>query len=262
MQRIVIDGHALEYVRIAGREHAPTLVFLHEGLGSVSTWREFPGELAAACGCPALIYSRAGYGGSDPVMLPRPLDYMQHEGRVVLPALLAALAIDDVISFGHSDGASIALVHAAESTRHRGHARVRALVLEAPHVFCEQRSVEAIERARESYVHGQLRERLARHHEHVDVAFFGWNGAWLDPGFRSWTIESLLPDVHAPRLVVQSDDDPYGTLAQVDAIAAGVGGVVERLILADCGHAPHRDHAERVLAATVDFVGMSGRARA
>jgi pimeloyl-ACP methyl ester carboxylesterase len=259
VSRILVDGHALEYVRIPGHERAPTLVFVHEGLGSVSTWREFPQRVAEACDCPALIYSRAGYGRSEPVSLPRPLDYMQHEGQVVLPALLAALGIDDTILIGHSDGASIALVYAAESARaaaRPGHAHVAALVLEAPHVFCEPRSVEAIERAREDYVHGpRLRERLARHHDQVDVAFFGWSGAWLDPGFRAWNIEAFLPDVVAPCLVIQSDDDPYGTIAQVDAIAAGSGGPVERLVLSDCGHAPHRDQAERTLAAIVEFVG-------
>lgn len=249
-----IAGHALELARIPGpgARAQPTLVFLHEGLGSVSTWRDVPARIAVATGLPALVYSRAGYGNSAPVTLPRPLDYMQHEGRVVLPALLERAGIDDALLIGHSDGASIALLYAP--TAH-GRARVRGLVLEAPHVFVEERTVAAIEQAAAAYRESGLRERLARHHAQVDVAFWGWNRAWLAPGFRDWNIESVLPAVRAPALLVQSVDDPYGTTRQLDAIARGSGGPVEQLLLEDCGHAPHRDRPEATLSAITDFVG-------
>ena len=255
-ERQEVDGRLLE-VRWVGRERpGPVLVFLHEGLGSVSTWRDFPDRVAHATGCPAFVYSRAGYGLSDPVPLPRPSTYMEDEAQTVLPALLELAGIHDAVLVGHSDGASISLVYA--STTH-GLARVRGLVLEAPHVFCEPISVAAITRSREAYEKGGLRERLARHHANVDVAFWGWNRAWLDPEFLRWNLEGYLPSVRAPALVIQSEEDPYGTLRQVDAIAAGTQGPVERLILAECGHAPHRDHPAVVTDAVASFIRESCR---
>lgn len=226
----------------------PTLVFLHEGLGSVSTWRDFPQTLADATGLGALVYSRRGYGDSESVRLPRPSTYM-HDEAALLPAVLDAHGVRDTILFGHSDGASIALLHAA--TRDP---RVRALILEAPHVFVEPRAIEAITGAREAYLGGDLRERLARHHTEVEVAFWGWNGAWLSPGFRSWNIEGCLPRVRAPILVIQSVDDPYGTIVQVEAIERQSGGPVQRCLLEDCGHSPHRDQPERTIAAVTTFL--------
>jgi pimeloyl-ACP methyl ester carboxylesterase len=232
---------------------APTLVFLHEGLGSVSAWRDFPARLAAATGMGALVTSRPGYGRSDPVLLPRPLTYMQDEALGGLPELLDVAGVRSCVLFGHSDGGSIALVFAGSGLPQA--ARVLGLVLEAPHVFVEDLALKSIAAARESFETGALRDRLARHHgENVDVAFHGWNGAWLDPGFRRWNIEEYLPRIHAPALVIQGEDDAYGTLAQVDAIARGSGGPVERLALHDCGHAPHRDRPEEVLAAATAFV--------
>lgn len=250
MERIEIAGTQLEVARLGQERSGPTVVLLHEGLGSVSAWRSFPETLSERLGLPVFVYSRAGYGGSDPVSLPRPLDYMQREGLEVLPALLDAAGIDDAILVGHSDGASIALVYA--STPH-GHERVRGLVLMAPHVFCEDRSVAAIERTRDAYEQTELRTKLARHHAHVDVAFWGWNRAWLDPGFREWTLEPFLPEVRAPALLIQSEDDPYGTLRQLDAIQAGVAGPTERLELSDCGHAPHRERPTATLEAIASF---------
>jgi pimeloyl-ACP methyl ester carboxylesterase len=244
---VEIDGARLELRRLEG---SPTLVFLHEGLGSVSAWREFPAKLATACGAGALVYSRAGYGRSSPCTPPRPLDYMQHEGRVVLPALLAACAVDDAILVGHSDGGSIALV-AASLDRAR---RIRALVLEAAHVFCEDLSVASITAAREAYLHGDLRARLARHHDDVDGAFWGWNRAWLDPDFRRWNLEEYLPGVSVPALVLQGADDPYGTPAQVEAIARGVRGPVHKVMLPGCGHAPHREHEAETLKVMAQFI--------
>jgi pimeloyl-ACP methyl ester carboxylesterase len=230
---------------------APTLVFLHEGLGCVSHWRDFPRRLAEATGWGAFVYSRAGYGGSDPVSLPRPLTFMQDEGRDVLPQVLDAAGVRQTVLFGHSDGASIALVHAGST----GGARVRGLVIEAPHVFCEEIGVRSIAAAGEAYRAGPLRARLQRHHgANVDCAFFGWHDTWLARGFRQWTIAAFLPHVSAPVLQIQGDDDEYGTGLQLDAVERGCAGPVRTLRLADCGHAPHRSQPERVLEAAAAFV--------
>jgi pimeloyl-ACP methyl ester carboxylesterase len=247
-------GHRLEVEwHGPGPDHAPTLVLLHDGIGCISTWRDFPAALASATGCGAMVYSRAGYGGSDPVALPRPLTYMHHEGLDVLPDLLDAAGVRRAVLVGHSDGGTIALLHASTP---KAEPRVRGLVLEAPHVFCEDCSVRAIEAAGEDYTTGDLRQRLARHHgDNVDCAFWGWNRAWLDPGFRSWNIEGHLPAVAVPVLVVQGEDDPFGTLAQVDSIERLCAGPVERLVLGDCGHTPHREQPEATLAAMAAFIG-------
>jgi pimeloyl-ACP methyl ester carboxylesterase len=247
MPHLTAAGHRLEYERVEGR--GPTLVFLHEGLGSITQWRDFPRALAAATGCPALVYSRWGHGQSDPVELPRPLDFMHDEARRALPEILEQMGIDEAILVGHSDGASIAIIHAGE-----GGPRIRGLVLEAPHVFVEDLTIESIARARDDYATTHLRERLSRHHADVDGAFHGWAGAWLDPGFRAWNLEGFLPGIRVPVLVIQGEDDRYGTLAQVDAVCAKVSGPAERLVLPRCGHAPHRDRPEETLAAAADFI--------
>jgi pimeloyl-ACP methyl ester carboxylesterase len=234
-----------------GPEAAPTLVFLHEGLGSVSMWRDFPARLAQATGLGALVYSRAGYGRSDPVPLPRPLRFMDDEALTFLPDVLDAASVRDAILVGHSDGGSIALLHAGSG---RGD-RVRGLVLEAPHVFCEELSVRSIAAAAKRYREGDLRRALERHHgANVDVAFWGWNRAWLDPRFRDWNIEASLSGVRVPVLLIQGEDDEYGTLRQLDAIEKGCRGPVERLVLEQCGHSPHRDQPERTLEAMATFV--------
>jgi pimeloyl-ACP methyl ester carboxylesterase len=247
--RVVADGRELEaHWHGAPPDEAPTIVFLHEGLGSAAQWRDFPAALAAAAGMGALVYSRAGYGRSETIALPRPLSYMQHEGERVLPEVLDAAGVREAFLFGHSDGGSIALVHAGS-----GSARVRGVIVEAPHLFCEDISVRAIEATREAYERGDLRERLAAHHDDVDVAFWGWNRAWLDPAFRRWNIEGYLDGVRCPVLAIQGADDPYGTLAQLDAIERRVRDV-RRVVLPECGHAPHRDHPERVLAEALAFL--------
>jgi len=245
---IVAAGHRLESVWIGPPpDEAPTLVFLHEGLGSVSMWRDFPKRIAEMAGSGALVYSRWGYGASDPVTLPRPLSYM-HDEAMTLTEILAAQKIRDAVLVGHSDGASIAIMAAAAPS-------VRALVLEAPHVFCEDVSVKSIAAAADAFTRGDLRARLLRHHgDNVDGAFWGWNRAWLDPGFRAWNIEEYLPRVRVPTLVVQGEDDEYGTLAQLDAIERGAGARVERVVLSACGHAPHRDRPAETLAAIADFL--------
>jgi pimeloyl-ACP methyl ester carboxylesterase len=251
MGELIVGGNRLEIARY-GAPHAgrPTLVFLHEGLGSVSLWRDFPAALAEATGCPALAYSRQGYGRSDPVTLPRPLSFMHDEARTALPTLLEAAGIDDAILVGHSDGASIAIVYAGECGKH-----VRALVLEAPHVFVEDVCVEAIAKTRETFRTGGLRERLTRHHgSNVDGAFYGWADSWLDPAFRAWNLEEFLPGITVPTLIIQGEDDEYGTLEQVERVSRQLSGPVERTILANCGHSPHRDQPEATLGAMSKFI--------
>jgi len=246
---IDVAGHRLECVRVRGTKTAPTLVFLHEGLGSVALWKDFPARVAAATGCPALVYSRAGYGRSSPAALPRAPDYMHVEALTVLPALLDRLGIEEPILVGHSDGASIALLHAGSGKR-----PVRALVALAPHVFVEDMSIASIDEVRRQYETTDLREKLARRHADPDAAFRGWNDIWLAPAFRRWNIEGCLPGVRCPLLLIQGRDDEYGSAAQLDAIERQVGGTVARLELADCRHSPHRDQPEATLAAIVDFV--------
>jgi pimeloyl-ACP methyl ester carboxylesterase len=210
------------------RDGGPELVLLHEGLGSISQWREFPAQL----GRPALVYARQGYGSSTPVHVPRPLTYM-HDEAALLPAILEAEHVAQPILVGHSDGASIAIIATGS-----GRVAPLGLVLIAPHVFVEDVSVASIARARDAYP--ELRDRLARHHADVDGAFWGWNRAWLDPGFRSWNIEELLPGIRAPVLVVQGSDDAYGTLAQVEAIVRALPHT-ETLIVPGAGHTPFRE---------------------
>jgi len=244
-----VAGHRLECVRIRGAKSAPTLVFLHEGLGSVALWKDFPARVAEATGCPVLVYSRAGYGRSSPAVLPRVPNYMHVEALTVLPALLDQLGITDPVLVGHSDGASIALLHAGSSGR-----PVRALVALAPHVFVEDMSIASIDEVRRQYETTDLREKLARRHADPDAAFRGWNDIWLAPAFRSWNIEACLPGVRCPLLLIQGRDDEYGSAAQLDAIERQVGGEVTRIELADCRHSPHRDQPEATLAAIADFV--------
>jgi pimeloyl-ACP methyl ester carboxylesterase len=215
------------------RSGGQELVFLHEGLGSVSAWRDVPVQIAEASGCAAFVYARTGYGKSSPVAVPRPLTYM-HDEAALLPALLAEHEIKEPILVGHSDGASIAIIAAGSGLP------VKALVLIAPHVFVEDVSVESISKAAEAYRTTDLREKLARHHADVDGAFWGWNRAWLDPEFRKWNLEAFLPRITAPTLIVQGAADVYGTLAQVDAIARQLGARYEQLIVPGAGHAPHR----------------------
>jgi pimeloyl-ACP methyl ester carboxylesterase len=221
---------------------------LHEGLGSVALWRDFPARLAEATGRRVLAYSRLGYGRSDPLRGPRAVDFMHREALEVLPQLLDALEVRESVLFGHSDGASIALIHAA-----RGRRPVAAVIALAPHVFVERYGLEQIAAARRAYLEGALRSKLGRFHADVDSAFWGWNDIWLHPDFTAWNIEALLPDITCPLLAIQGVDDEYGTLAQIDRIERGARAV-RRLELAACGHAPHRDQSEAVLAATADFL--------
>jgi pimeloyl-ACP methyl ester carboxylesterase len=251
MDFLQIGGARLECRWIGpGPEEAPTIVFLHEGLGSVSTWRDFPDALAAETGCGALVYSRAGYGASDPIPLPRPVRFMHDEAQVLREVLTHA-GIRQPILLGHSDGASIALI-AAGTAPIPG---LRALVLEAPHVFAEPYGLESIARIADEYRTTNLRERLARHHgANVDTAFWGWNGVWLHPDFRAWNIEDVLPGVAVPTLIVQGENDAYGTWAHVESIERTAPGPVQTLRVPECGHAPHAERRDIVLPAMARFI--------
>jgi pimeloyl-ACP methyl ester carboxylesterase len=256
--QVVVQGHRLEVQRIPGREHpgrgpqATELVFLHEGLGSVSHWKDFPARAAAATGFPAVVYSRYGSGNSDLLEEPRPVSFMHDEALKSLPELLAKLNLETPILIGHSDGASIALIYAGV------HNRVRGLVLLAPHVFVEDLSVQSIAEAKVKFETTNLAEKLARHHRDAARTFWGWNNIWLHPDFRRWNIEEYLPRITCPILVIQGLDDEYGTMAQPDAIARQSGGPVEILRLADCRHSAHRDQPDAVLEAIARFVSVHG----
>src|ERR1700754_389314 len=239
-----VNGVELESREIAGAE--PALVFLHEGLGSVGLWRDFPDRLAADTGRRALIYSRAGHGFSDVPAAPRTPRFMHDEALETLPAVLREAGIAEPVLVGHSDGASIALIHAAAHP-------VRALVLLAPHVFVEDVSVASIAAAREAFETTDLRERMARHHRDAEATFRLWNDIWLAPEFRDWNIEDVLPRITVPVLAIQGAHDQYGTLAQIDAIEAGVSGPFERAVL-DARHAPHLEAPEQTLRAAAEFI--------
>jgi pimeloyl-ACP methyl ester carboxylesterase len=241
----------VEYRWIGPREtDLPMLVFLHEGLGCVALWKDFPDRVAAATGLPALVYSRIGYGGSSPCALPRPLTYMHEEGEQGLPELLAALGIRRHILVGHSDGASISLIYAG-AARHQD---LLGIAVMAPHSFCEEVSVTSIRAANDAFTHGDLRARLARYHgANVDCAFHGWCDGWLDPDFMHWNIEVYVDRITVPVLVIQGEDDEYGTAAQVESIARRVAGA-ETLMLPACGHSPQRDQPEATLGAIASFI--------
>jgi pimeloyl-ACP methyl ester carboxylesterase len=226
-------------------EAAPTIVLLHEGLGCVAMWRDFPAALAEATGCGVFAWSRAGYGASDPITPPRPLTYMQQEAADWVRPVLDAAGILVCALLGHSDGGSIGAIYAGT----RRDARVRGLALLAPHFFVEDIAIHGIEAARGRYLTGDLRGRLARYHADVDGAFCGWNGAWLDPAFRAWDISAECAGIRVPTLVVQGLADPYGTAAQVAALQAVAGDFVRPLLLEGVGHSPHLEAPEPTLAA-------------
>ncbi len=263
MQFLNVSGISLEMSVIPSDftgKHRPTLVFLHEGLGSVSLWRDWPAQLCAQLQLPGLVYSRQGYGASAPVtdvrgepridqgvrqgrLLP---DYMHHEALHILPALLKALNIEQPVLIGHSDGGTIALLHASQHP-------VTACVVMAPHVMVEDISVQAITQARQAFTEGGLRERLAKFHNDVDGAFWQWNEVWLSAGFRRFDIRREIEAITAPLLAIQGEDDAYGTLAQIEDIARHVPHT-QLLKLAQCGHSPHKDQPETVIAAIAKFI--------
>jgi pimeloyl-ACP methyl ester carboxylesterase len=244
----------LEYQLIPAHQiNRPTLVLLHEGLGSVSMWRDFPARVATATGCRTLTYSRHGYGRSDVLEEAFKPDFMHREARDVLPELLAALDIENPVLVGHSDGASIALLHAGDRCN-----TVAGLVVMAPHCFVEDISIRSIEAAKVAFETTDLPEKLAKYHRDARRTFHGWNDIWLDPDFRSWNIEDCLPHIRCPILAIQGVDDEYGTMAQIEAIAAQASSSpgVELLKLADCRHSPHRDQTLAVIDAIGRFIDL------
>ena len=238
----------LEYRMIGPRpDAAPTIVMLHEGLGCVALWGDFPDKLAAATGAGVFVYSRAGYGKSSPAKLPRPLTFMHQEAREVLPKLLDAIGFRRGLLLGHSDGASVAAIYAGSIQDHR----VRGLVLIAPHFFTEDMGIAEIARAKEAYATTGLRQKLARWHADVDNTFKGWNDAWLDPEFRKWDIADVLAYIRVPILIVQGEGDQYGTVKQIEAAQQECYCPVEVALLPGVRHAPHRE-APEVLLRTVE----------
>ena len=246
---VTAQGRKLEVQRIAGSgKGARTLVFLHEGLGSVAMWRDFPRDAALATGCAAVVYSRYGYGQSEVLREPRGVDYMHVEAIEVLPELLARLEVHEPVLVGHSDGGSIALIHAAK------HGKVKGLVVMAPHVFVEDISITSIAEARTAFETTDLPQKLGRYHADAAKTFRGWNDIWLHPDFRGWNIEDVLPRIHCPTLAIQGFDDEYGTMAQLEAIARQTGGPVDLLRLTACRHSPQRDQPKVVIEAMSRFV--------
>ncbi|HEY1307354.1 MAG TPA: alpha/beta hydrolase [Vicinamibacterales bacterium] len=291
-QFAIIEGCRLEYQwHGPPADEAPTVVFLHEGLGAITRWRDFPATLCAQLGWGGLVYNRQGYGRSDPLRAPLKPPFMHHEALDVLPRVLDTFKISRPVLFGHSDGGSIALISAGSTGRLTASAKAtavrrsferrrkaaptkaaptmaaptmaapttaaatsapRALILESPHVFVEDMTVASIAALRDSYRASDLRERLARHHgSNTDVLFESWTRVWLSDEFRGWNIEAYLPAVTCPTLVIQGRDDEYGTVRQLDAIVEGVAGEVQTLVLDACGHSPHIDQREAVEAAAL-----------
>ncbi|HWV53949.1 alpha/beta hydrolase [Pseudorhodoplanes sp.] len=246
-----LGPETLEYRMIGPRPgDAPTLVLLHEGLGCVGMWNDFPDKLAAATGCGVFVYSRAGYGKSSPVKLPRPISYMHDEARESLPRLLERIGFQRGVLVGHSDGASIAAIYAGSHQDHR----VRGLVLMAPHFIVEDVSIKSIAEAREAYNNGDLRARLAKWHPNVDVAFRGWNDVWLNNDFRQWDISEELAYIRVPILIVQGEDDQYGTIRQIEIAQEECYCPVDVALLPGVKHNPAREAPEVTLRTVSEFV--------
>jgi pimeloyl-ACP methyl ester carboxylesterase len=240
----------LEYRMIGPRpQDAPTIVMLHEGLGCAGLWGDVPDKLAAATGAGVFVYSRAGYGQSSPVSLPRPLTFMHDEAKDVLPKLLDAIGFRRGLLLGHSDGASIGAIYAGSVQDHR----VRGLILIAPHFFTEDSGIAEIARARDAYATTDLRVKLARWHADVDNAFRGWNDAWLDPDFRKWDITTELAYIRVPILIVQGEGDQYGTVKQIEAAERECYCPVEVALLPGVRHSPHREAPDVLLKACSEF---------
>lgn len=251
---LTIGAHSLEYRFIGpAPDKAPTLVLLHEGLGCAGLWGDFPEKLAQATGCGVFAYSRAGYGQSSPVKLPRPLTYMHDEARDVLPVLLDQIGFQRGLLIGHSDGASIAAIYAGTHQDHR----LNGLVLMAPHFFTEDSGLAAIAEAKTAYETTDLKAKLARWHKDPDNAFYGWNGAWLDPGFRQWDITEPLAYIRVPILIVQGEDDQYGTVAQIEAAKRECYCPVEVALLPGVKHSPQREAPAATLKAIAEFVART-----
>ena len=236
---------------------APTMVLLHEGLGSRDLWRAFPARLSAATGWGVCAYSRSGYGGSEPATVPRPLDYMTQEACGVLPEVLHAIGFEGGLLLGHSDGATIAAIYAGVVQD----PRLCGLVTIAPHFFTEEIGLREIAAAKQAFDCGDLRSRLARYHDDPDNCFRGWNDVWLDPEFRDWDVSEMLDDIRVPVLAIQGADDQYGSLAQIDELARRCRAPVERVVLAGCRHDPCYERPDRVLNDLTRFCATLDAAR-
>ena len=244
------NGVRLEHACLGpGPDAAPTLVLLHEGLGCTALWRDFPRALVDATGRGVLAYSRAGYGRSAPAILPRPLDYMTREALDVLPAVLDAFGVRRAVLLGHSDGATIAAIHAGRVADDR----VRGLVLMAPHFFTEPAGLAEIRAARVAFERDDgLRTRMAKYHDDPDNAFRGWNDAWLHPDFETWNVSDVIDGIRVPTLAIQGARDQYGTMAQIDVMRRRARAPLETLILDGCRHSPHLERPDEVIAAVAD----------
>jgi len=234
---------------------APTLVLLHEGLGCVELWKDFPDQLAQQTGYGVFAYSRAGYGRSGPVSLPRPLDYMTREALDVLPQVLEVMAFQRGVLLGHSDGASIAAIYAGSIED----MRIRGLCLLSPHFFTEPEGLASIAEAKVAFDTGDLRARLARYHDDPDITFRGWNDAWLDPGFKDWNIEEVISYLRIPVLAIQGRDDQYGTLAQIKALENGLYSPLDIEVLDHCQHSPHIEQRQKTLSTIVEYIARLDR---
>ncbi len=250
MTTIEVNGQPLEAKWFGDRPGPPTIVMLHEGLGSVTTWRDFPNKLAAATGARVFAYSRAGYGASPPVSLPRSVDYLHREAIDVLPGVLEAIDFERGVLLGHSDGASIATIYAGSIQDHR----VRGLVLIEPHFFLEEINVAAIRQTASEYRTTKLREKLARYHKNVDNAFEGWREVWLNPDFAALNLRSELAHIRVPMLIVKGEHDPYSTLAQLQVAQDETYCPVEGVVIANAGHSPQRDQPEVTLDTITSFL--------
>ena len=245
-----LGDQQLEYRWVGPRPNAaPTIVLLHEGLGCVGLWGDFPERLATATGLGVFLYSRAGYGASSTIALPRPINYMDPEAKAVLPRVLQAIGFQRGLLIGHSDGASIATIYAGSTEDHR----ISGLVLIAPHFFAEEMGLAAIAQAKVAFESGDLRQRLARWHQNVDAAFKGWNGAWLDPGFRAWDITDALAYIRVPVAIIQGVDDQYGTQRQIAVAEEQCYCPVEVTLLDGVQHAPQRESPDRVAQVIAEF---------
>lgn len=254
-----VNGVSIEYACYGPPpSNEATIVMLHEGLGCVALWRDFPQHVAEATGLGVFVYSREGYGASDPVQLPRPLDFMTREAVETLPALLNAIGFQRGVLFGHSDGATIAAIYAGSVEDFR----VRGLILMAPHFFTEPSGLAEIAKARDTYLSGDLKPRLAKYHGDVDGAFLGWADAWLDPGFEDWNASEVIDYLRVPVLAIQGRHDQYGTLAQVQEIEDRAYSPVDMAILEDCRHAPHLEQREQTMSAVTEFVARLERIEA
>ena len=251
MDYLNVKSRRIEYVRLQSKKpiaQTPTIVMLHDGLGSIALWLDFPQQVSDVTGCEVLLYSRYGYGNSDPLDVDRDIDFLHKEALEALPDILDQLNIKKPILFGHSDGGSIALIHAGGAQRD-----LAGVIVMAPHVMVENITITGVQEAREAYLSTTLREKLSKYHSNVDLTFYGWNSFWLNSEFLHWNIEHFLESITCPVLAIQGVEDGYGTLEQIEIINRKVRRA-ELLILQQCGHSPHKDQPQAVLNALIGFV--------